>query len=729
MGDRSFLQEIQRISRTVSQKLSLQVVLLVPFFLLITGTVGLVGYLSFRNGQATVRNLASQLRSELTERIHQELHEYFSSPHDINQLNATALVQDKLDVVNGEGENFLWRQMKIAPNLAFVYCSRPDNGEFFGVLRDPENKSLQLSYSNESTDFYRVYYALDVRGNRTYKLRTSDKQFDSRLRPWYSAALSAGLPTWSDIYISFTTKLPNITASLPVYNEMGNRLVGVCATDVVLPEEFRDFLASLEIGKSGQAFVINRSGILVSSSSEEPLFRQKDNQIKLIKASESRSFLTRKTANFLENNFDNFSQIRQPQQFEYVLNGQRQFVEISIFKDGYGLDWLTVLVVPESDFMEQININNRITFALCIIALFLATIIGLLISRQLANSIKRLSQVSEEIAAGNLSQYVEVKHTKELTKLANSFNSMAAQLRESFQSLEDKNAQLEAVLNAVPGSISWMNSEGRYLGSNSYLTQNQSTSSELSSNHPVEFFQESSQYVNFIQDFLISSKKSELREIPVIINGQQKYYVMAVQKYGQGESAVAVGIDITERYKAKEALKIAEENYRSIFENALEGIFQSSPEGKFIKVNSAFAKMYGYESPESLIESIDNISRQVYVDPNVQQKFHNSMAQADKVKNFEYQVYRKDGSIIWIEEDTRAVRDAEGNLLYYEGIIQDITHRKQEEEKLIRQLQELQIEIDQQKREQEVAQITQSDYFQKLKSEVDDIEIDQFWNS
>ncbi|MDY7021488.1 MAG: PAS domain S-box protein [Cyanobacteriota bacterium] len=729
MGVRSFSQEIDKISRRVSQKLSLQVVLLVPFFLLITGTVGLVGYLSFRNGQATVRNLASQLRSELTERIHQELHEYFSSPHDINQLNATALVQDKLDVVSGEGENFLWRQMKIAPNLAFVYCSRPDNGEFFGVLRDPKNKSLQLSYSNESTDFYRVYYALDVRGNRTYKLRTSDKQFDSRLRPWYSAALLAGGATWSDIYISFTTKLPNITASLPIYNKMGNRLVGVCATDVVLPEEFRDFLASLEIGKSGQAFVIDRSGILVSSSSEEPLFRQQDNKIKLIKATESRSYLTRKTANFLENNFESLKQIRQPQQLEYILNGQRQFIQVSIFKDGYGLDWLTVLVVPESDFMEQISINNRITFALCIIALFLATIIGLFISRQLAKSIQQLSQVSEEIAAGNLSQYVEVKHTKELTKLAKSFNSMAAQLRETFQSLEDKNAQLEAVLNAVPGSISWMNSEGRYLGSNSYLTQSQSTSSELSSNHPVEFFQESSQYVNFIQDFLMSSKKSELREIPVTINSQQKYYVMAVQKYGQGESAVAVGIDITERYKAKEALRIAEENYRSIFENALEGIFQSSPEGKFIKVNSAFAKMYGYESPESLIESIDNISRQVYVDLNVRQEFQNYMNQADKVKNFEYQIYRKDGSIIWIEEDTRAVRDAEGNLLYYEGIIQDITHRKKEEEKLIRQLQELQIEIDQQKREQEVAQITQSDYFQKLKSEVDEIEVDQFWNS
>ncbi|MGF1494905.1 MAG: PAS domain S-box protein [Microcoleaceae cyanobacterium] len=691
--------------------------------------MGLVGYLSFHNGQEAVQDLASQLRSELAARINRELHGYFDNSHNINQLNATSLVEGKLNIIDGEDENFLWRQMKIAPNLAFVYCGNPENGEFFGVLRDPKTKALQLSYSNRDTDFYRAYYALDVRGNRTFKLRTSDKQFDSRQRPWYGAALSAGGATWSDIYISFTTKLPNITASLPIYNRTGNRLIGVCATDVVLPEEFRDFLASLKIGKSGQAFVIERSGTLVSSSSDEPLFQQAGDRVEFIKATESRSLLTQKTAQFLQSYFGSLDRINRPQQLEYILDGQRQFVQVSLFQDGYGLDWLIVLVVPESDFMEQINVNNRTTAILCIIALLMATTIGILISRQIARSIGKLSYVSQEIAAGNLSQNVEVKYIKELAKLASSFNSMAAQLRASFKTLEDKNDQLEAVLNAVPGSISWMSSEGRYLGSNRYRATNQNSTSESTSTHLVEFFQESPEYTKFIHEFLSSSEESELREVPVLINDQQRYYVLAVQKYHQGDSVVAVGIDITERYQAKEALRIAEENYRSIFENALEGIFQSTPEGKFIKVNRTLAELYGYDSPESMIESINDISHQVYVDPKVCQEFQEHMKQVDKIENFEYQAYRKDGSVIWIKEDTRAVRDLEGNLLYYEGIIQDITQRKQDEERLIRQLQELQIEIDQQKREQEVAKITQSDYFQELKSEVDQIEVDSFWNN
>jgi PAS domain S-box-containing protein len=724
-----WIKHIRQKINHIPHKFSLQTILLVPFFVLITGSVGLVGALSFRNGQLAVRNLATQLRSEITARIEQELRSYFDSPHEINQLNATALVSGKLDIIDATDENLLWRQMKIAPNLAFVYCGSPQNGEFFGVLRVPEDQSLQLSYSNQETDFYRAYYGLDVRGDRTFKLRTSDKQFDSRLRPWYGAALSAGGATWSDIYISFTTKLPNITASLPVYNKTGNRLIGICATDVVLPKEFRAFLTGLEIGKSGQAFVIERSGILVSSSSEEPLFNQIGDKIELIKAINSRSLLTQKTTSFLRDYFGELSNIQQSQKLEYMLNGKRQFVQVSVFRDGYGLDWLIVLVVPESDFMEQININNRSTVILCLIALLIAAILGWFISRQLTKSITALGQAAEEIASGNLSQNVKVKRIKELEKLGNSFNSMAAQLQASFDSLEAKNEQLEAVLNAVPGSISWMNSNGRYLGVNHYLADSLNLPIEVFVNKNIGFLQNNKDYVNFIYKFINSSKKSIFKEVPVKINHQQKYYLMAAQKYQQGESIVAVGIDITERYKAKQALKIAEENYRSIFENALEGIFQSTPEGQYLKVNPALANLYGYDSPEEMIESIKDIKSQIYVDSNVFDQFQQSMAKTGKVKNLEYQVYGKDGRMIWIEEDTRAVRDTNGNLLYYEGIIQDITQRKQESEQLMRQLKELRIEIDQQKREQEVAKITKSDYFQQLKSEVDQIEVDNFWES
>ncbi len=176
--------------------------------------------------------------------------------------------------------------------------------------------------------------------------------------------------------------------------------------------------------------------------------------------------------------------------------------------------------------------------------------------------------------------------------------------------------------------------------------------------------------------------------------------------------------DITERKKAEDALSIAEENYRSIFENALEGIFQSTPDGYYINVNPAMAKIHGYNSPQEMMAKVAKIEQQIYVDSHVCQEFRELLQKQDRVENFEYQMYRQDGKIIWIGENTRAVRDRNGNLLYYEGIVQDITQRKQKEETLRRQIRELRVSIDQQKREQEVKSIVESEYFQQLKEDL-----------
>ncbi|MBE9108661.1 PAS domain-containing protein [Nodosilinea sp. LEGE 07298] len=177
----------------------------------------------------------------------------------------------------------------------------------------------------------------------------------------------------------------------------------------------------------------------------------------------------------------------------------------------------------------------------------------------------------------------------------------------------------------------------------------------------------------------------------------------------------------TERKQAEEALRVAEENYRSIFENALEGIFQSSPEGYFIRVNPALAKIYGYDSPHDMIQSITNISKQLYVDAERRAEFITAIEKHGTIKDFEYRGYCKNGSIIWTQIDARAVTDGNGRVIYYEGIVQDITERKQQEESWKQQLQELQIEIDHKQRARQVAEISSTDYFQKLMAEADNL--------
>ncbi|MBA4418459.1 MAG: hypothetical protein C0392_11220 [Syntrophus sp. (in: bacteria)] len=140
--------------------------------------------------------------------------------------------------------------------------------------------------------------------------------------------------------------------------------------------------------------------------------------------------------------------------------------------------------------------------------------------------------------------------------------------------------------------------------------------------------------------------------------------------------------DITARKRAEEAVKTSEEKYRNIFENALEGIFQVTPEGRYLSVNPALARIHGFSSPEEMIESVTDIAHQLYVDPSRRAEMRQIMEKKGFVKNFEIMMRRKDLGLHWVSVTSHAIRDGNGTILYYEGILEDITSRKFAEEEL-----------------------------------------------
>ena len=136
---------------------------------------------------------------------------------------------------------------------------------------------------------------------------------------------------------------------------------------------------------------------------------------------------------------------------------------------------------------------------------------------------------------------------------------------------------------------------------------------------------------------------------------------------------------VLERKRAEAALRQSETKYRSIFENAVEGIFQTTPTGHYLSGNSALARIYGYESSTQMLAELSNLNRQLYVDPKRRADFAAQLAARRQVSKFESQIYRRDGSTIWISENARSICDENGSVLYYEGTVQDITDRKQAE--------------------------------------------------
>ncbi len=154
------------------------------------------------------------------------------------------------------------------------------------------------------------------------------------------------------------------------------------------------------------------------------------------------------------------------------------------------------------------------------------------------------------------------------------------------------------------------------------------------------------------------------------------------------DDGVYIGIrvsnrDITEHKLAELALLESEEKYRNIFNNAIEGIFQTTPEGRFLSINPAFARMFGYRAPEEMIASINDIGQQLYVNPQDREGWKELTVSQSVVENIKAELYRKDGSKIWISFSAQAVKDREGNILHYGGMVDDISEKiKAEEEKL-----------------------------------------------
>ena len=251
------------------------------------------------------------------------------------------------------------------------------------------------------------------------------------------------------------------------------------------------------------------------------------------------------------------------------------------------------------------------------------------------------------------------------------------QRRQAEKALAAAKDQLQTMVDAVPGIVSWISSDFRYLGVNRHLAEMFGLPEETFIGQDIGFLGTGSEFIDFVREFFSGPEQEAFQEVSARVNNQPRNYLIVAQKYDRGRAAFTVGIDITQRRQAEDALRHAETKYRSIFENAVEGIFQTTPDGHYLSANPALARIYGYDSPEDLVAHLTNVQEQLYVDPGRRSEFVRLLHENGSVYNFESQVYRKDGSLTWISENAAAVRDRNSNLLYYEGTVEDISQRKQ----------------------------------------------------
>ncbi|MBW4493060.1 MAG: response regulator [Oscillatoria princeps RMCB-10] len=583
-------------------KFPLRLILVTPFVAQLFGAVGLVGWLSFRNGREAVNDVAAQLRSEITARIEKQVSSVLETHKLINRINVDAFKEGYLNLdapaESSSLRRYFWRQLLQFKTASYIYYASEKN-DFWGSHRNFSDRSLNqkagYSYSGESTQYKLFEYLLDSAGNFKQLVKTYPK-YAARDMFWYRQAARQQKTTWTPIYSWSISADISIDAVTPLYGTAGKLkgVLGVCFT----LDNISKFLKNLDMGKSGQTFILERNGYIVATSTSETPFSffkksssNKTNNFEDIapaeeresaefefvrlKATRSADKLTRSAAQFLTETFQDLKRISTAQQLEFTIEGQKQFIQVAPLKDDAGIDWLIVVVIPEAEFMEQINANSRMTIWLCVAASFVATGAGIMTARWVTQPLLKLNVAAKNIAQGKWEKTANIDRHDEVGELAKSFNKMAAQLQESFATLEQRVAErtaelqeqrgfLRTIIDSDPNVIFVKDWDGRFILANQTLARIYGTTvEELIGKTDADFNpnrEEVTKYLEADRQVMEAGCSQILEETITSATGAVRYFhTIKIPFPSETPQVLGVASDITERKRFEEQLQQAKE--------------------------------------------------------------------------------------------------------------------------------------------------------------------------
>ncbi len=538
-------------------KMPLRTTLVVPFVLQIAIAVGLVSYFSYRNSQQAIDDLASQLSNKVTGQINEHLQHYLEKPHLLHGVIASAFRNGNLRPDNFAAlERQFFSDIQLSDSVDYIYIGKED-GQFLGVQRYLDGK-IVVKFRDRETAPNRLIYELDGSGDRKKLLLT--KEYDPRIRPWYETTLEAGNQTWSPIFTSASLGVLQISPTTPIYDPQGE-LIGVLASNLLLAQ-INEFLNELDISPSGEAFILERSGDLVASSTEERpwmVVEEAEDPLRLSAIASQQPVIKLTTEKILERVPD-LNQIQEPFRFNCKLDDRDVWIQITPLQSMQSiteLDWLIAVVIPKNDFMAPIYASQRRTIWLCLGALGLAIAIGVLTARWITRHVERISQASDKLAQGDLAQQVKTSIIIEIDTLAKSFNQMAEQLKQSFDALSQSEATNRAIVNTIPDLMIRARGDGTYLeiiGSNHpegiYEVKQFQADDTIQESLPPNLAQ---QRLQSIQQALVTGQL-QVYEHQIFLNSQPRYEEVRIMVLGEDEVLIMVH-DITARKQAEQALE------------------------------------------------------------------------------------------------------------------------------------------------------------------------------
>ena len=693
-------------------RLPLYWVLVIPFVLLTTGSVALVGYLSNRSGQEAVEKLAYQLLNKSDRQISHELDRYLHSAHIANQRHAAAIAAGVIDVKNlGQLHRYLSLQHRSAPDLATLLFGTPQGDLLvshrvhprdYGVTTylKPDELPFEIAISEGAIN---RTYSVDAAGNRGRYLETIEN-IDVHDRPWFRRALETGKPGWTDLYQLGRTDLLTLNAYHPVYNAQ-RQLQGVFAVNITL-DQLGEFLKQLNVGNGGAIVIMERNGLVLADSTAERAYTITNPESSRL--SPDRHFTPGKlkfqrrtlaTVNhptirtihpYVQQVFPDWQQVRTiHKQYLHTPHGN-YFVSLSPYTDPHGLDWLVLIVIPETHFMEGIQDNVQRTFLLSLLALSGAIAVGYGISRYVVHRIARLTQASVALAAGNLSQHLPANSgITEVDQLAQTFNQMATQLKLAFQQiqtkLQDSEDKFAIIFRASPDPIALVSLETAQI-----IDVNQRGADFLDravsdiigkTTLELDIWENPADRQEFL-DILHRTGKVDNLEVQLRDRQQQvKTVLMSAEVRDlQGQiTAITVLRDISDRKLVEVRLQQSELKFSTIFRDSPQAAWISSfPAGQCLDINTGFSKILGYAESDFIGKTC--VEMNLWDDPNQFQTLYSELSTIGYVSDLEviWRTKSGDRKTVLLSACVTVLNQQDCVI----GTVSDISDRKQAEQAL-----------------------------------------------
>ncbi len=410
----------------LSWKVALPGILIVTFVLQVSIVLSLVGYLSYRSGQQAVQDLTDRLITNSSQRVTDKLTNSLATAQLANQLNSKAVLRGDLLLDLGQTKvqrQYLEQQLQTFDQLTEMNLVATPSGDYLGFWRPEPHTILGITKS----------------------------AIDARTDPGYQQVIATKKTAWN-IYPDRNLGSVVIAASQPLFEPNG-RLGGVSTSHISLAN-IQVFLAQNPVSSTGQAFVIEKqSGLLVaSSSSEQPVRLAADQSTQRLLATESHTPVIKTATQALQQQVGKLANIQKSQKFQWAIDQKLQFAQVVPFKPQPGLDWLVVVVVPESDMMVKINAGSRSTLWWCLAASLGIIALNVLISRWLAKPFKSLKKAFQKMVRGDFDYQIKTASLRELLMLATSvsssqMNQMSKEIQRSRAQLEEYSKSLEQKVN------------------------------------------------------------------------------------------------------------------------------------------------------------------------------------------------------------------------------------------------------------------------------------------